>query len=142
MNTLILDIDRLLACDDQFLLGTWLEDAKRWSKTDWERKHYEWNARTLITLWGPSFRLDDYAKRQWAGMFRDYYARRWQLFCEELDKSLAANKEWDAEAFNDKLFEFQSAWGHETKEFPVKPSGEDVVTVAKELLKKYEKEFD
>ncbi|MDR1491502.1 MAG: hypothetical protein LBT05_02090 [Planctomycetaceae bacterium] len=47
-----------------------------------------------------------------------------------------------AKAFNDKIFEFQKAWGYETKAFPTKPSDENVVTVAKELLIKYEKDFD
>jgi alpha-N-acetylglucosaminidase len=141
MNTLILDLDRLLACDDQFLLGTWLEDAKRWGKTDWERKHYEWNARTIITLWGYDFRLDDYARKQWSGMFRDYYARRWDLFYRELDKSLENKTEWNADAFNKKILDFQTEWGKDRKSFPTTSSGENPIAVAKELLAKYENEF-
>jgi alpha-N-acetylglucosaminidase len=142
MNTLILDIDRLLACDDQFLLGTWLEAAKRWGKTDWERKHYEWNARTIITLWGHDFRLDDYAKKQWSGMFQDYYAKRWDLFYKELDKSLENKTEWSADSFNKKILAFQTEWGKDNKSFPAVPSGENPITVAKELLAKYENEFE
>jgi alpha-N-acetylglucosaminidase len=142
MNTLILDIDRLLACDDQFLLGTWLENAKRWGKTDWECKHYEWNIRTLITLWGPNLRLDDYAKKQCSGMFSDYYARRWDLFYRELDKSIEDKTTWDDASFNKKILAFQTEWGKERKSFPAVVSGENPVTVAKELLEKYEKEFE
>ena len=49
---LIYDIDELLATNDEFLLGTWLEDAKRWGQTDAERARLEWNARRVLTLWG------------------------------------------------------------------------------------------
>ncbi len=34
---LIYDLDKLLATDNEFLLGPWLEDAKRWGQTDAER---------------------------------------------------------------------------------------------------------
>jgi alpha-N-acetylglucosaminidase len=115
MNTLILDLDRLLACDDQFLLGTWLEDAKRWGKDDSQKAHYEWNARNIITLWGPGFRLDDYAKKQWSGLFSDYYARRWNLFYVELDKSLENKTEWDGASFDKKMLAFQTEWDKERK---------------------------
>ncbi|MDR3094654.1 MAG: alpha-N-acetylglucosaminidase [Bacteroidales bacterium] len=142
MNTLILDLDRLLACHPQFLLGTELESAKRWGKTPEEQQHYEWNARTMYTLWGPTFRLDDYSNRQWSGMFRSYYAKRWNLFYRELDKSLTENTIWDAKAFDRKLLSFQTAWGKDIETFPTKPSGESVTAIAKALLAKYEREFE
>ncbi|MGL6194746.1 MAG: alpha-N-acetylglucosaminidase TIM-barrel domain-containing protein [Thermoguttaceae bacterium] len=142
LNTLILDIDRLLASDSEFLLGTWLESAKRWGKTDEERKHYEWNARTIITLWGPTYSLDDYSARQWSGMFSDYYARRWKLFCDELDLCLAENKSWNEEEFRQKLFQLQIDWAKENTAFPTKASGDDTVKLANELYEKYAKEFE
>ena len=48
----IRDLDELLATNDEFLLGKWLEDAKRWGATDSERAKLEWNARRILTLWG------------------------------------------------------------------------------------------
>ncbi|XP_057808411.1 alpha-N-acetylglucosaminidase [Salvia miltiorrhiza] len=48
---LIKDIDKLLATDDNFLLGPWLESAKGLSLNADERKQYEWNARTQVTMW-------------------------------------------------------------------------------------------
>jgi alpha-N-acetylglucosaminidase len=142
MNTLMLDLDHLLACHSQFLLGTWLESAKSWGRTPEEQQHYEWNARTMYTLWGPDFRLDDYSCRQWSGMFRTYYAKRWNLFYKELDKSLIEATAWDRKAFEQKLLTFQKAWGKETEMFPTKTSGENTLTIAKALLSKYEKEFE
>ena len=50
---LLLNIDKLLATDEHFLLGVWLESAKNMSTGDQERRLYEYNARNQITLWGP-----------------------------------------------------------------------------------------
>ena len=49
---LLKDLDVLLASDSHFLLGNWLEAAKRLGYTDKEKKLYEYNARNQITLMG------------------------------------------------------------------------------------------
>jgi len=50
---LLLNVDKLLATDEHFLLGVWLENAKNISTSDQQRRLYEYNARNQITLWGP-----------------------------------------------------------------------------------------
>jgi len=50
---LLLDIDKLLASDEHFLLGVWLDTAKNLSTNQQQRRLYEYNARNQITLWGP-----------------------------------------------------------------------------------------
>src|SRR5699024_475647 len=45
---LLKDMDRLLASNKYFLLGKWIDDARRWGRTEDERRYYEWNARTII----------------------------------------------------------------------------------------------
>ena len=138
------DIDRQLATDPEFLLGTWLENAKRWGQTEEEKRHYEWNARTIITLWGSGVfdPLDDYAAKQWAGMMRDYYGRRWNFFYEALDRSLVDRQPWNAEQFQSNLLKWQADWAKEVTVFPTEPSGEDPVLVAKSLYEKYAGEFN
>ena len=143
LQELVLDIDTQLGTHDEFLLGTWLERAKRWATTDQQRRHYEWNTRTIITLWGkPSAQLDDYSNRQWSGMMRDYYARRWQLFYEELDRTLVENRKWDAKTFDKKVRAWQAAWTHETKTYSTKPNGQSPAKTSAALYKKYRQEFD
>ena len=142
LEDLIKDIDRQLATDPEFLLGTWLENAKSWGHTEEEKRHYEWNARTILTLWGFSGSLDDYAAKQWAGMMRDYYGHRWKRFSETLDRSLADNTPWNEERFQADLLKWQADWAKATTVFPTKPSGEDPVLVAKALYKKYAGEFE
>ena len=51
---LLADLDTLLASDEHFLLGRWLEDAKALGTTEAEKQLYEYNARNQVTLWGPS----------------------------------------------------------------------------------------
>ncbi|KAL3681211.1 hypothetical protein R1sor_024167 [Riccia sorocarpa] len=45
------DMERLLASCEGFLLGPWLESAKSLSTNLEEKKLYEWNARTQLTMW-------------------------------------------------------------------------------------------
>jgi alpha-N-acetylglucosaminidase len=58
---LIDDLDTTLKTDRNFLLGNWLEDAKRWGPTPDERASHEFNARNQITMWGPDNNINDYA---------------------------------------------------------------------------------
>jgi len=54
---LMTDLDRLLATDEHFLLGKWLEDAKACACSESDKRLYEYNARTQITTWGPSMEV-------------------------------------------------------------------------------------
>jgi len=136
MQTLIADVDELLATHPQYLLGPWLESAKNWGRNDKQRKHYEWNARQMITLWGTR-QLNDYAARQWSGLLTDYYAVRWTMFQDALDKSLATKTPWDQQAFEDNVWAFQQEWTRQTKSYPTKPNGKSPAEVSKRLYDKY-----
>ncbi len=143
LQGLLLDLDTQLGSHDEFLLGTWLERAKRWATNDEERRLYEWNARTIITLWGrPSTPLDDYSNRQWSGMMRGYYAPRWRLFYEELDRTLAGEQEWDSDAFDREIRAWQADWARQTESFPTQANGRCPVEVSKSLYEKYRADFD
>ena len=48
---LIVDIDTLLASDDNFLLGPWLESAKRLATTDDERTQVGFLSRNSSSVW-------------------------------------------------------------------------------------------
>ena len=142
LDILICDMDRLLSADPQFLLGPWLEGAKRWGRTGPERRLYEWNARNIITQWGEKDSpLFDYATRQWGGMLRDNYAPRWRLFYQELDRSIRDNVLWSDAEFDKKVREWQDAWTKKVQSYPTEASGENPVTIAKWLYEKYSGDF-
>ena len=55
MIEILTDTDRLLASDEHFLLGNWIENAKSKATNKQELDYYEWNARLQITLWGENY---------------------------------------------------------------------------------------
>ncbi|HEY0771379.1 MAG TPA: alpha-N-acetylglucosaminidase C-terminal domain-containing protein, partial [Sphingobacteriaceae bacterium] len=85
--TLIDDLDEVLAIRKEFLLGVWLENAKALGTNLEERNLYEKNARMIITLWGDEHGLYDYSNRQWAGLMKNFYKRRWENFFQFVEDS-------------------------------------------------------
>jgi alpha-N-acetylglucosaminidase len=137
---LIRDLDELLATRQEFLLGGWLEDAKRWGATPDERAKCEWNARRVLTLWGETFAINDYARRQWSGMLNGYYAPRWKWFLDGAAESLRDNKPLDEKKYNEELLKWIVQWSDGREIFPVEPRG-DSIAVARKLRAKYAGEF-
>lgn len=134
---LIDDLDTLLATRPEFLLGTWLADAKHWATTDEERLSYEQNARRLITLWGPrESGLHEYAQREWAGMLRGFYRPRWEMMLTRMRRALAEKTPLDAARLEEDLRDFDESWVHGSESYPETPSG-DTLEVAQSLWEKY-----
>ncbi len=133
---LIHDLDELLATRQEFLLGGWLEDAKRWGATPAERAKCEWNARRVLTLWGDTTGINDYANKQWAGMLDGYYAPRWKQYLDEAATSLRRNQVFDVAKFNEELLKWTAQWADRREPHPTKPRGNSVA-VARKLWAKY-----
>ncbi len=133
---LIRDLDELLATSDQFLLGGWLEDAKRWGATDAERAKLEWNARRVLTLWGTGAALRDYAWKEWSGLLTGFYGRRWEIFFRRQQEALDSGKPFDQAACKAELYDFENAWANQRETYPAKPAG-DSIAVAQRLFDKY-----
>ena len=134
---LLRDMDELLGTRPELLLGKWLEDSKRWATNDRERRLYEWNARTLITLWGPrDSMLHEYSQRQWSGMLQGFYLPRWELFLSALDRSLEQGKPLDAAQLESRLRDWEVQWTHDTRPYPAMTHG-DCLAVSEKLWNKY-----
>jgi hypothetical protein len=137
---LIADLDRLLATREEFLLGPWLEDARRWGATPAEQAKCAWNARRVLTLWGETKAINDYARKQWSGMLSGYYAPRWKRYLDAALKSLRAGKPLDEAKLQGEILEWTKQWADGPETYPTRPSG-DSVAVARELWAKYSSEF-
>ena len=134
---LIEDMDRLLATRKDFLLGTWVADARRWGITEKEKALYEMNAKDLITLWGDKdCPLNEYACRQWSGLLNDFYKPRWQQFFVKAEKALRNNQQLDMSLFSSQIKTWEWQWVNKRKDYPVVSSGNPVI-VSKKLYKKY-----
>ncbi|MBU1101252.1 MAG: alpha-N-acetylglucosaminidase [Bacteroidetes bacterium] len=88
---LILDQNQLLGTRNEFRLSEWIYDARKSAANQTEEDLFEWNARTLVTLWGkkePSMELHEYSHREWSGLLSDFYYPRWEMFVEHLSGKL------------------------------------------------------
>jgi alpha-N-acetylglucosaminidase len=133
------DLDDLLGTRREFLLGSWLADARALGTTFSEADYYERNAREIITAWHvPGGQLTDYASRQWNGLMRDYYLRRWEKWVALTTESLTHGTPFNDAAYLTWINEFTASWieMHDAARYTVAPRGDDVVT-ARHLADKY-----
>lgn len=134
---ILTDLNRLLSQVDLFKLETWTQSARDVCQevsgtTEADRDWMEWNARTLISVWGPEQcaergRLHDYSSRQWGGFLHDFYLARWEMFFKALEEGKTiSSPEW---------FKWEERWSR--SKTITKVAEEDPVTVAEELFNKY-----
>lgn len=121
--------DKVTATNKQSMLEPWLENARSWAANDEERKQLEYDARSLITIWGTEG-LEDYARRQWAGLVGDYYYSRWKSYFDSLATSLETGQPPKPIDWHD----FGEKWAHKTNRFPSEPSG-NVFEIANDIHK-------
>jgi alpha-N-acetylglucosaminidase len=137
MLSMLDDLDRLLACSEEFSLQRWNEGARSFGSTPEEKDYYERNARTLITVWGDSPNLRDYANKTLSGMVSTYYKGRWKIFIEYAAKALESKSAFDKEACDQALWEFETAWTDPARTKISYPSAGDAVATANEILHKW-----
>lgn len=119
------DLETILASNDHFLLGTWLEDAKSLASDKPEVELYEYNARNQITLWGPRGEIRDYANKQWSGVVADYYKPRWRVWVDAYDHCLANNVTCNSTEIDLKIFNnVEQPFTYSKKDYPVTERGE------------------
>lgn len=136
---LIDKVDEVLGTRKEFLLGTWVAQAKALAQDtdDFTADLYEFNAKSLVTTWGAypqceSGGLKDYSNRQWAGLTKDFYKQRWQMWIDYQKAVLAGES---AETIN--WFAFEWAWARANTEYTAEASGENLKVLGKEILKNY-----
>ena len=142
VRALLRDLDELVGTRPEFLLGRWIEDAKRWGTTDAERRLYEYNARNIITLWGTKCTegqnddLNLYAFKEWNGMFTSYFLPRWEAFFVRLNASLEHGTPFDRAPFAAEMCTWEQQWSRDTTRFATTPKG-DAIAVARRLVGKW-----
>jgi len=127
------DLDDLLHTNENFLLSSWIADARQWAGSNTSYAAYmEYNARNQLTLWGPDGEISDYASKQWAGLVGEYYASRWETFIDYLvglrksggqyndtfvsETMLGIGREWDNQIWGTEKGE---TWGTKGDTFDV-----------------------
>ncbi|EKX45295.1 hypothetical protein GUITHDRAFT_51145, partial [Guillardia theta CCMP2712] len=134
---IISDMDKMVGTQPRMLLGKWIEDARAWGKSKEEEEVLEFNARNLVTLWGPRGEIADYASKQWQGLLSDYYMSRWKLFFEHLQQAIRGTRIFSQQRFQQELLVFEQQWQTRTSSsFPSSPEG-NAVELAWQLHDKY-----
>lgn len=124
--------DKLLSTRREFLLGTWLAEARAMGHDEAEKDLCERNARTQITYWGPDdpkTELHEYAHKEWSGLLRDFYLRRWEMFVAALREPMSSGKP----LVEPDYFAFEKKWTEEHEAYPAVASGDPVDEAAKAL---------
>jgi alpha-N-acetylglucosaminidase len=133
---LLLQQDELLSSHPAFMLGRWLKEARDFSNSATEKDLCEWNARVLITWWGPdnpATMLKDYAHKEWSGLLKDFYYPRWKIFLETVRWQLMG---FDPTEVN--YFSFEKNWAQQRKTYPIR-SEKNCIDEARKILKKTKK---
>lgn len=131
------DQDRLLATEPEFLLGKWINDARRFGSDSASKAYYEKCARVLITTWGnEGNEIIDYASRDLSGLISSYYKVRWEKFFDLLKSNLKHDLPLDMDSFNKEMASFEWNWTGQQTDFTDKPQG-DPLRMVQEIHKKY-----
>lgn len=120
-ETLMCGMDVLLSRHPVLRLDRWLNFAEKAGSTPEQKKHYEINARRIVTIWGPP--VDDYAARIWSGLVGNYYLGRWKKYYE----GRMSGKEVD-------MTEWERNWVENNQDPVYAGSDIDVVRFAKEMM--------
>ncbi|MFI5634576.1 alpha-N-acetylglucosaminidase [Streptomyces sp. NPDC051664] len=104
-----------------FMLGPWLEEAKRMASTPDESAQLERTARVLITTWGDRASANDgllanYANRDWQGLIGDFHLPQWQAYLDELEDALTEGRA--AKSFD--WYAIENPWTYERKTYPLR----------------------
>lgn len=132
------ELDVILGSGKKFLLGNWLESAKKLAVNENETTWYEFNARNQITLWGPNGEIRDYAAKQWSGMIADFYKSRWLIFLQALNESIIENVPCNASLIKNQIFlSVEKPFGFDRKVYPTLPRG-NTIQIIQEFSKKWD----
>ena len=153
------DLDSLVGTDNSFLLGPWIDSARKWGTNRYDCPssilgtancdHFmEWNARTQITTWNPTSKADikipagpiDYAGKHWNGLIKDYYAERSHITLQQALRDQAVGHPLNTTAINLLRANLAYNWTTSTKKYPSTGIG-DPSTLSRSMHDKYRSWF-
>ena len=104
------ELSAVLRTRPEFSLDDWIRDAREWGSTPQEKDYYERNARTIITVWGDTTHLSDYANRDWDGLVDSFYKVRWQMFFDAVLAAFDAGEPFDNRPLDAAIRDFELHW--------------------------------
>ena len=140
MLDIMKDQEELVRSRPEFLMGRWITNAKKIGTNDAEKVKLAWSVRNILTTWGGrSCPLVEYANRDWDGLTRDYYMKRWKMFVDSVGGALRSGEPFNQNVFDGKAADFEWAYVNRTgagDDYASAPKG-DSWEIIKRLFKKY-----
>lgn len=151
---LIADLDEITSHRSELCFARWINDSHTLADVEEEKRYFDRNARTLLTLWGDvrgeEVSLHDYAWREWSGLIGEYYKKRWAIFYPEAIKILKNHRDIKLvkgdgytkaaqpyfDSLGKKIREFERKWCETYKEYPA-PTDTDVIPFAYKCINKW-----
>lgn len=154
--SLLEDMDELLYTRPEYSFDRWLTDARSWGETKAEKDQMEFDATSLVTVWGGDVGdpdIWDYSWREWAGLIKGFYLPRWQKFYAMLQKHLNAGTDYTEEGlplnhgreafrandFYNELADWELSYISQTDKARVPVFQGDEIEVTRRLFGKYMK---
>ncbi len=130
---LLLAQDKLLATRSEFRVGKWINQARSLGNTPEEKDLYEWNARVQITTWGNRECADkgglrDYAHKEWNGILKDFYYKRWAAWWEMLQGVLDGGEMKDID-----WYAMEEPWTLQHNPYKTEAEGDCIDTARKAM---------
>ncbi|KRZ96153.1 GDP-L-fucose synthase [Trichinella sp. T8] len=98
------DLEWISKTHSRSMLSKWIEIARSNGKTAAQSDQLEENLRMQVTIWGPQGEIVDYARKQWAALFSEYYLPRWRLFFAHLYADILQLETFNQTLLNSRLF--------------------------------------
>lgn len=137
LKEILNDLTELLNSCHGTRMSKWIADARAKGIDTAESDYYERNARTIVSIWGPSQDLNDYANRQWAELNATYYLPRWSMFVDMVTDAAESGCSFDKDAFFEASRAMENAWIEPRPLEAETVAPADDVTVARAMYLKY-----
>lgn len=121
LKDVILGLDALVGTHQHFLLGKYIKQAEAWGTCDREKHVYSYNLKMQITRWWPTVSFMDYANKHWAGLLKDYYLGRWEVFTKHLLLAMDKKIDFDQTAYINEIETFEAHFRHQKTHYKSTP---------------------
>lgn len=147
------ELDALLQTRPELTLHEHLKEAGELAFTEKDKQNFELNLLAQITVWGPFANSVnyDYAWKEWGGLIKTYYAKRWQSFFERLAYEFPRRKKFSTTTkkqhcersiyrgnqFYKNYADFEKKWLSTAN--PEPPTDANTVETARRMIEKYKR---
>ena len=121
--------DQVLNSNENFMVGTWLNPSLKAAEgqDDFTQKIFKLNGKAIISTWAPYYcwGVYDYANREYGGLTKDYYLKRWEIWIDRLTAKINGEDVPNYKEISIKeSHELAWQWARSDKEYSTEPVGD------------------